>query len=353
MKCVNHSSAQFQTLLDRSGLSEQQIDVECAKFLDKYGRYPNLDELHGSNSTEFVKNLLKLDKNNGTEIEKLNRTLGTDSLQESTIKLNTEFSDIQVETIPINKECIVDIKRRPGLVNYNIENVRYDENINASQLFNYNLEKLANLYGIQFIPVTQYELTQGEFKNIVPNAAITKAFVYKGNIYINTDMQSVEAPLHEMLHILLGSVRFTDPQLYFNLVKLSEDFPSYNVLLKNYPNRTRGDLNEEIFINEFAKYTMGLNNVIKDLPENILYDLKYQMKRVLDTMLFGQLSVKVLKDEDLFKMSLLDVAKLIGSEALNSSFSGSLNLKDSEVHRILANVKEDLIKKGDLKEYCS
>jgi hypothetical protein len=73
---------------------------------------------------------------------------------------------------------------------------------------------LANKYGIKFIPITNHELNQDEWKSIVASAIDTKAFVYDNNIYINTDNCSVDSPLHEMMHIFLGSMRFTEPELY-------------------------------------------------------------------------------------------------------------------------------------------
>jgi hypothetical protein len=55
-------------------------------------------------------------------------------------------------------------------------------------------------------------------KNI-PEVLSAKAFVHNGKIYINTDRADIDAPIHEMTHMLLGSIRFKNPDLYFDLIE--------------------------------------------------------------------------------------------------------------------------------------
>ena len=74
------------------------------------------------------------------------------------------------------------------------------------------------------------------------------------------------------------------------------------------------------------------------------------MKRLLDTALMGQYSVKSIPDSKLYRMSLADLAETVNSQMLETSFQGSLD--DAALHRVLANTKSDLMKKGDLREDC-
>jgi hypothetical protein len=65
------------------------------------------------------------------------------------------------------------------------------------------------------IPITKSELSNNpEFEGI-PAA---QAFILNGNIYINTDSATIDAPIHGQLHLFLGSIRFGNPNLYFQLV---------------------------------------------------------------------------------------------------------------------------------------
>jgi hypothetical protein len=71
------------------------------------------------------------------------------------------------------------------------------------------------------------------------------------------DVAKLDAPIHEMSHLLLGSVKYQNPNLYQELINTSEKFPMYNQLIKNYPNRTKSDVNEEIFVTEFSKFLVN------------------------------------------------------------------------------------------------
>ena len=38
---------------------------------------------------------------------------------------------------------------------------------------------------------------------------MVSAFILDGNIIVNSDIASVDAPVHELMHVLLGSLKFT------------------------------------------------------------------------------------------------------------------------------------------------
>ena len=77
---------------------------------------------------------------------------------------------------------------------------------------------------------------------------LLKGFVKDGNIYINVDNSTMDTKVHELMHIFLGGVRYSNPELYFSLVNQVEQLPRYEEFASNFPNRTRGDINEEIFV---------------------------------------------------------------------------------------------------------
>jgi hypothetical protein len=58
------------------------------------------------------------------------------------------------------------------------------------------------------------------------------------NIYINTDLATLDSPIHEILHLVLGSIKFQNPKLYTDLVSLAVQFGNFNKIAKKYPNRT-------------------------------------------------------------------------------------------------------------------
>ena len=54
----------------------------------------------------------------------------------------------------------------------------------------------------------------------------------------------------------------------------------------------------------------------------------------------------------LYTKSFKQLAQAINSTALNNQFKGFINVKGSELHRKLNNIKSDLYNQGTLKEYC-
>jgi hypothetical protein len=67
---------------------------------------------------------------------------------------------------------------------------------------------------------------------------LSKSFILNNNIYVNTDLATLDSPIHEILHLLLGSIKFQNPDLYTDLVKVASQFGNYNKIAKLYPNRT-------------------------------------------------------------------------------------------------------------------
>lgn len=554
LTCINKNSTEYRTLKDRSGISDSILEAICRDFLDKYDRFPYLDEIIGSNSDPYLRNVLQLDMYNGTSIQNLLSVTGTDTVEDANIVLNDQYRDVEVEITPLNKEAIVEITKRPTEDNFdnwteedeilakaprdeqgnllapngkvsnltekqyaqvrtkafkrwfgdwendpasaskvvdkngeplvvyhytnnenltkfstdfdnyfsktggtkkaiffttdnvvpgtednfltsrksklslflNIKNLEtfygtkddlhkqgtsyrevvnksskregsengivftgfddnrkenqtiyvvhssnqiksatdnsglfnrqsnniYDPEPNGYLVFTNALNKLASLYGIKFNDITDAELASDKWRNIISDPSSVNAFVYNGQIYINISRANLDAPIHEMMHLFVGSIRFQNPNLYQHLISLSEQFPNYNKLAREFSGRTRNDINEEIFVQEVSRYLVGLPSNISNIESKLQYEITYNIKRVLDTILMGEDSVKTLSNDRLFNLSLKEIAREIHSSIMTNNFHGTLNVENSALHRKLNNIKSDLQSKGILKEYC-
>lgn len=349
--CININSVEFQTLKSKSGLSDFELQAQCRMFLDKYDRFPYLDELVNSNSEPYLKDALKM-TGTSAKINNILEVTGTDNIEEANVALNDEFRDLEITLVPLKTSAHVEIEHRPSI--YNIkekEVIEMDDNINSTALLNQTIDKLARLYGINIIPTSIAELMTEEWNGLVPDAKNTSAFVYNGNIYINTDVANVDAPLHEMMHLFLGSIRFTNPQLYQSLLDKTQNFEDYPLLIEQFKDRTRNDINEEILVEEFSKYLTGLKSKLNDLNESDRYNLFYDLNRVFDSVLMGNSSVNSVNTSELGFMSLKDLAKKVNSSLLVNKFKGSLD--DNSLHRIEMNTKAALMREGKLEEFCS
>lgn len=352
LTCINKNSVEYQTLIKRSGISNFILESICRDFLEKYQRLPYLDELPESNSEPTLRQELGIDNHNSTNIDKILSTTGEQTIENANISLNDQYRDLEVEITPLNKEAIIDITHRPTTTNFDVQSIQVDANPNSYLILNTALQKLGRLYGIKFNEITDAELNSEEWKSKIPDPSSVNAFVYNGQIYINVDKNSVDAPLHEMMHIFAGSIRFQNPNLYSDLINLSTKFPNYEKLIKQFPGRTRNDVNEEIFIQEVSRYLTGQPSNISNIDQKLQYEISYNVKRLLDTILMGQDSVRTLSDDKIFTLSLKQIAQEVNSSIMSNKFHGTVNVENAELHRVLNNMKSDLYKQKTLKEYC-
>jgi hypothetical protein len=357
--CLNKNSVEYQTLLKMSGLSEFKFNAFTSTFVGKFGRYPELDEIPGADSRPYLNNSLSvktIDDTSFVKNDKIFSQTGTTDVKEANIRINNTYRDLEVKLTPSSEVSTIQVRKRPNKWDNVYEGgIIIDDSTSSSRnvgVFNSILEKLANLYGINFVSITNGELSSEQWKGVVDDAKTTNAFVYNGNIYINIDNSSIDAPLHEMLHLFLGSVRYSDPQLYFSMVEAMNELPNKALLARNYKDRTDSDINEELLVSEFSKYITGQDSIISKLPVNVLHKTFYNMGRVLDSILFGEQSIATMDTKSLFNSSLVKLSEYLGSALTNNQYSGTFNVKSAEVHRVLANVKSDLMKNKDLKEFC-
>lgn len=342
MSCINKNLMEYQILRNRSGIPEKTLDLYCRAYLAQYNRFPYLDELPSDSRSNLIETL-KLDSDGFTSKEAILEFTKSDEDSVNAV-INNQYRDLQVGVTFILDTAIVGVKQRPTFYNTQ-DNTPFipDVNLTPRSVILNLAEKLDKYYGIKFIPTTTQELDQ------LGVHELSKSFILNNNIYVNTDLATLDSPIHEILHLILGSIRFQDPKLYSDLVGLAAQFGNYDKIAKLYPNRTQSDILEEVFVEEFGKYLAGSSELNK-LPDHIQYEISYNVTRLLDSILMGDTSVRSL-DTNIYNMSLQDLAKSVNSRLMTSTLH--INLQDAALHRSLGNIKEDLMKKGDLREECN
>lgn len=349
--CINTNSAQYRELKKLSSLPDVLLKAEIAKYQDSHeGRFPTIDEIPGTNSLKTIKEDLKIREDGTSKISDVLEYTRAENINEANIIINDKYRDLDTEIIPINKTAIINIKERPSIFKYR-ESPKNDFNFLDSKIFiTESLNKLATSYGININYISTDELKNKGILSQIADVSQSAAFIYDGNIYVNTNIASIDAPVHELMHILLGSMKFKNPELYSKLVESIKDLPNLEDLIKLYPNRTQSDLLEEIFVEEFSKYLSGIDNQMSKLSDDILYQIHYNITRTLDTILMGDNTVMAIDDEILYNSSLKDLAKLVNSSTMVNTSHGFL--EDALIHRTLSNVKQELMENGHLKEIC-
>ena len=353
--CEIKNSQKGQTLKEMSGLSEFSSYSFIRGFEEENGRMPELDEIPNANSEPYLDKQLKIKQIGNTRyttIKKLQELGLNQPIEELNPKLNREYSDLEIHLNQIGDSITIETLHRPSEYN-DIEEYERDIDFdgttesNAVVLGN-ALDRLRKYYGISMIPVTTQQLSEDpQFQNLPIFQA--EAFIFNGNIYINTDKATIDAPIHEQLHLFLGSIRYNHPNLYFQLVSSVENLPDFQDRIKQYPNRTMSDTQEEIFVEELAKFLSKEPSIFDEVDSSIMNFVMYNIKRDIDSIVFGKRSVKTL--EDPFQYSLLQLGQQLDSNHFEVDNPGTIN--DAAIHRIMANTKEELIKNNELIETCS
>ena len=352
--CEIKDTQKAQTLKEMSGLSEFSVNSFIKGFSEKYGRFPELDEIPYANSEEHLNKQLDIKSTKDskyTTIDKLQEITETNTPQEAMISINREHTDLEVHLNPLNSAVIVETLHRP--TEYSEDEIEeksidFDGSRESNSVILRNaLDRLQKYYGIQMIPITKSELNSPTFEGLPVSEA--QAFILNGNIYVNTDSATVDAPIHEQLHLFLGSIRFGNPNLYFQLVQSTEQLPNFEILAQEFPGRTMSDIQEEIFVNELAKYITGQSSMFDNIEQPIINTIMYNIKRDIDSIVFGKQSVKSLSS--IFDKSLIQLAEELNSDNFDVDTLGTLD--DATIHRIMANTKEELINKNELMQDCS
>lgn len=353
--CINKKSYEYRSLSERTGLSDLFLEAEIIDYADKHnGRWPTPAEIDGSDTTEHAREFLELRENNTIETSKLTDKFQVDTVDEAVVLLNTQdtYNDLEFDILPLNKTSIVNISHRPSKYNNNFE-IRYkpDEEVNSKIVLDTAFGKLATLYGIHFKQIYLHDLHNNPmFKDVIAVDPNPKAFILNGQIYINMNNYSVDSPIHELSHMLIGQLRFAKPELYMQLISLSEQLPNYQKMARTYLNRSRNDINEEIFVTEYSKFITGQKSVFDSIDPDIAYQVQFQVNRMIDTILEGSFGIRDLKLQDIGKYSLKQIADLVNSSKMTSV--NSFPLEDSSIHRKLNNMKSAMLKSGQLKEVC-
>lgn len=344
--CSIKNSRKFQVIKSKSPKTSS-LDIYAAMqtIQNKYHREAEIDEIDNIDTEQHLRDTLKVKKiGNISYTKDLTKKLNVNSLDEALQVLNKEYPDLFIKLGQVGNLTTIKIKHRPReldiypAVNYE---VKFTRDLNSIYLTD-ALQKLQDYAGIKIIPIDNSN------QHLIDiNAQQAGAFIYNGDIYLNTDNASIQDPIHEMLHLFIGSIRYSDTLTYNRLLNLMAEVGDINNRAQYYPNRTQNDILEELFVEEVAKYVTGQNSVLNAMPVELVSKLIYHIKRDIDLIIDGKLSSKCMSTQDVFESSIIELSKDLKSDILSKP-----TLVDSFVHRVLSNEKEELMAKNELIEDC-
>lgn len=166
-----------------SGLSEFKFNAFTSTFVGKFGRYPELDEIPGADSRPYLNSSLSvktIDDTSFVKNDKIFSQTGTTDVKEANIRINNTYRDLEVKLTPSSEVSTIQVRKRPNKWDNVYEGgIIIDDSTSSSRnvgVFNSILEKLANLYGINFVSITNGELSSEQWKGVVDDAKTTNCF---------------------------------------------------------------------------------------------------------------------------------------------------------------------------------
>lgn len=334
------------------------LEFETEFYLSKYGRIPQIDEISFLDSTNLFKVEVNEKKSSSgttyTDIQNILDYTGANTLEEAIVILNNKLHpDLDIDIVPLGKQALLKYSKK--IVNQQIIAIKKspikNDPIKNRIILTNMLGDLSRKLGIKFKAITNKELASEQWNGLVSDAKGVNAFIYNGDIYINVDNAKIDAPIHELSHILIGNIRYVDTELYSSLIQLIEKIPNINLLAKQYLNRTQNDILEEIFVSEFSKYLTGQQSIFSKLDPKFTHEIEYYMRRCLDAMLSGKYSINSIPILRVLKSNLLDLGYTLESSKIANSRTSSVDL--SAIHRMVNNKKSELLKQGDIIQECS
>lgn len=214
---------------------------------------------------------------------------------------------------------------------------------------------LGKNYGINVNVVTAREIAD-KFKGVIPYAGRTNAFIYNGEIYLNVDRATTADSLHEFAHLIMGSIKRTNPELYYGLVEQVEQLENYDDKIQAYrelgDTRAVPDLNEELFVTEFGNYFSKIADTWFEGKEETLDELGNMFKEKTQKTFQTSDDIKGEKLGRLLNMSIDGILSEFGSALVTNDFAAGFDMNMATESRTITNLIQKLIKSGNLKEDC-
>lgn len=208
---------------------------------------------------------------------------------------------------------------------------------------------LQNQFGVPINLVTSEEVSK-ELRGIAdPN--IDKAFIYNGEVYVNTSIASTNDLLHEHVHLILGMLKSNSElrgnyERLLNLV-LSTDEGRFtmNKLRDRYSELSQMDLAEEVFAKLFSNYVRRHTSLQTDQVFNASEEqLKKLTKSVFNTNI-GDI-------KDFYGKSLISIFGKFNKEVAKILQSPDLDFGSTKNSRKISRWISDQISKGEIIEKC-
>lgn len=208
---------------------------------------------------------------------------------------------------------------------------------------------LNNQFGVPIHLLTSEEVSK-QLSNVAdPN--IDKAFIYNGEVYVNTSIASTNDLLHEHIHLILGVLK-SNPELRNNYEKLlnlvlntDEGRFTLNKLQDRYQGLSQMDLAEEVFAKLFSNYVRRHTTMQTDQVFNASENQLKQITKSIFNTNIGDI-------KDFYGKSLISIFGKFNKEVAKMLQSPDLDFGSTKNSRKISRWISDQVSKGEIIEKC-
>lgn len=181
----------------------------------------------------------------------------------------------------------------------------------------------------------------------VPEINKIRAFVKNGEYFVNVDKADIMEPLHEILHVVLASMKYSDFDNYMKLVESVEKHPLFKEVLSNYQ-EINSDVLEETFIRLFTD-TVRKNILISPIFTEEVFE--NSIRKAITNMFDLQISLNNKSSYELLGMPIKDILFNFSSKLLESR-EEIYNTDNAIKMMQLSSLYRTLLKDGTLIQKC-
>ena len=232
-------------------------------------------------------------------------------------------------------------------------NKSYDDFVKVNEFS----KRLSNLYGVEFKMLTSEEIA-GIYDTDEVIFSNSRAFVFKNEIVINSDLASLAEPLHELTHMILPIIKINDPILYNSLIKTIVSHPDFDLIAKSYSGLSGDSLNQEVFCTIFGEYYA--NKVRTNDGQNWNSNNKNWFSKIIDKIknIFKSM-FNISTDEfddmsqhELMNSSIDNIMDRFGGNLLNGKYSNVISIYNKTVDKKVKDLISKLMNEQKILKEC-
>jgi hypothetical protein len=224
----------------------------------------------------------------------------------------------------------------------------------SAKLINTFASKMAKTFGLNVQVLTTNQIAENSDFEV--EDATRKGFVKDGVVYINSDLATLDTPIHEFVHVWMAALKTQNPALHQRIIDMSLAHEYSNTIRERYPEEDEEGIAEETFATltglynsdrAYSEYNKSFFGRMKSIFDGFINWVKTTFSNIFGVGISVNDSLSEIIDR--FGESMMSAMDMSRSDAADLSLLGiRLASADSE----LSTLREKLRLQNRYKKIC-